>query len=95
MTFKAFRDKAQWVALGSAIILFVGDWYCRVSFWRINENGWGETRTPAGVVPAWLLLWLLTLVSGLITLPRWQSFLALLSALWVVFMTMQGHWPIA
>ena len=95
MTFNSFRDKAQWVALTCAILLFIVDWYCRISFWRINEFGWGETTTPAGVVPAWLLLLLTTSLLSIVTLPRWQSFAGLLAVGWVIFMTMQGHWPVA
>ena len=93
MSLRSIRDKiARW-SLIAAGILFVGDWYCRVSFWHINENYVGETTTPAGVVQAWLLLLLLTLVSGLASIPRWQSFVALACASWVVLMTLQGHWP--
>jgi hypothetical protein len=93
MSFKTFRDRAAQSALACAVILVIVDSLCRVSFWHVNREGRGETTTPPGVVRAWLLLLSATVLLGLITLPRWQSFLTLVCAGWVVLMTLQGHWP--
>lgn len=92
MKFETLRNKTKWVALLSGVVLFIADWRFR-GYWRINEQGYGETTTPAGVIPIWLLLLTVTLVCGVISFPRWQSVVALGSLLWVLFMTMQGHWP--
>jgi hypothetical protein len=93
MTFRVVRDKVAWVALGSAINLFILDWYSRGHYWRINEHGYGETTTPVAVLLLWLLLVLLTFLSSIVSFLRWQSFVALLCLGWIVLMTMQGHWP--
>ncbi len=84
MTFRSFRDKVGWFALLSALILFSLDMYCRKYCYQIiiGDSVHGpvpfksHTRTW-GFVMVWLPLLVITLVSGLIALPRWQSFLAL------------------
>ena len=87
MTFRKFRDKAKWVALGGAILIVVGQWWCH-GHW-VDRSVWVD-RTP--VILNFLGFWLtlLTLVLGLLTLPRWQSFVALAACLWVTFIFMQG-----
>jgi len=84
MTFSSFRDKVGWVALISALILFGLDMYCRKYCYQIiiSDTAHGpvpfesHTRTW-GFVMVWLPFLFITLLSGLIALPRWQSFLAL------------------
>ncbi len=84
MTFRSFRDKVRWVALLCALFLFSLDMYCRKYCYQIiiSDTVHGpvpfkyHTRTW-GFVMVWLPLLVITLVSGLIALPRWQSFLAL------------------
>ena len=86
MTFSSFRNKLRWVALISALILFSLDMYCRQNCYRIiigsGMNGpvpFKIDETPKGFMLVWLSSLLITLLCGLITLPRWQSFVALLT----------------
>jgi len=84
MTFSSVRDKVRWVALISALILFSLDMYCRMYCYQIIISDTVHGPVPFksysrswGFTIVWLPLLLITLVSGLITLPRWQSFLVL------------------
>ena len=84
MTFSSFRDNVRWVALIGALILFSLDMYCRQNCYQIiigsAPNGpipFKIDSTPKGFMVVWWSLLVITLLSGLITLPRWQSFLAL------------------
>ena len=86
MTFSSFRNKVRWVALISALILFSLDMYCRKYCYQIiigsGRNGpvaFKIDETPKGFMVVWVSLLVVTLLSGLITLPRWQSFVALLT----------------
>ena len=86
MTFRSFRDKVRWLALISALILFSLDLYCRAYCYPIiigsGMNGpvpFKVDNSPKGFMVVWLSLLLITLVSGLMTLPRWQSLVALLT----------------
>jgi hypothetical protein len=92
VTFKSFRDKAQWIALTSALILFALDMYCRVKCYDIS-TGAGIDKTPGGLMPVWGLLIPFTFLSGLVTLPRWQSFIALLVVGWVTLLSIGSDWP--
>ena len=80
-------------ALVGAILLAVFDTYCRVSYWDINEFGYGVTSTPLWAGMLWLLLIAATLLTSFVAILRWQSFVALLALAWVVFQSLQGHWP--
>ena len=93
MTFRSFRDKVRWLALISALILFSLDLYCRAYCYRIiigsGMNGpvpFKVDNSPKGFMVVWLSLLLITLLSGLVTLPRWQSFLALFAVGFVTFL---------
>lgn len=89
MTFKALRDKAQWGALFSGSIVFAGQWFLRVHYVEF-ENSTYVDHTPPVLNLLGLVLTLSTLLLGLITLPRWQSFLALLAVLWATLIFFQG-----
>jgi len=93
MTFSSFRNKVRWVALISALSLFSVDMYCRKYCYQIiigsGMNGpvpFKIDNPPKGFMVVWLSLLLITLLSGLMTLPRWQSFLALLTVALVTFL---------
>ena len=93
MTFRSFRDKVRWLAVISALILFSLDLYCRAYCYRIiigsGMNGpvpFKVDNSPKGFMVVWLSLLLITLLSGLVTLPRWQSFLALFAVGFVTFL---------
>jgi hypothetical protein len=90
---KRLRDITSWMALGSSILLFGFDWYCRSHYWRINEQGVGETTTPLAAGRAWALLVTSTLLLTIISALRWQSFIGTLVIGWVILVTVQGHWP--
>jgi hypothetical protein len=90
MTFKVFRDRAQWVVLGLAMTLFVLDWFTR-SHHVAFVDGVDVETTPRIVIQVWRLLLFSTLLAGLVTLPRLPSLLALLSFVWVIFLSIQGH----
>ena len=101
MTFTSFRDKVRWIALVSGLVLFSLDMYCRKYCYQIiigsGTNGpvpFKIDSTPRGFMVVWLSLLLITLLSGLITLPRWQSFLALLVVGLVIVLTVSSGWPI-
>jgi hypothetical protein len=89
MTFKAFRDQAQWVALLCGLTIFAGQWLSHVHYVRFENSSYVD-HTPPVVNLLGVAITLLTLLLGLITLPRWQSFIALLSFLWVMFIFVQG-----
>jgi len=93
MTFRSFRDKVRWLALISALILFSLDLYCRAYCYPIiigsGMNGpvpFKVDNSPKGFMVVWLSLLLITLLAGLVTLPRWQSFLALFAVGFVTFL---------
>ena len=93
MTFSSFRNKVRWVPLISALILFSLDMYCRKYCYRIiigsGPNGpipFKIDSTPRGFMVIWLSLLVITLLTGLITLPRWQSLLALFTVGLVTFL---------
>ena len=90
MTFKLLRDRVQWLALALALTLFVVDWISRTHYVAFVNNQYVDS-TPRIVNQIWLLLVLSTLVAGIVSLPRAQSFLAFLSVLWVLFLSVQGH----
>jgi hypothetical protein len=87
MTFKEFRDKAEWIALAGAVIIFAGQW--STSVYYVDRELWVD-RTPAVLSLLGFCATLLTLVLGLLTFPRWQSFVAIAACLWVTLMFWQG-----
>gem|GEM_PF-5784099 len=97
MTLRSFRDKVRWLALVSAVILFSLDIYCRTYCSRIVISSNGVPikldTSPRGFIEIWLSALVITLLSGLITLPRWQSFLALFTAGLVIFLSVVSGWP--
>lgn len=100
MTFSSFRAKLKWLALISALIVFSMEMYCRSYCDRIiigsGPSGpvpFKLDDTPKGFATVWLVALFITLVSGLITLPRWQSFLALFIAGVVIFLSWGSGWP--
>ena len=102
MTFSSFRDKVRWIALINAFILISLDMYCRMNCSKIiissGMNGpvpFKVDSTPKGFMAVWLIALLTTLVSGLMTLPRWQSFLALFTVGLVIVLSVGSGWPIA
>jgi hypothetical protein len=95
VTFSSFRNKVRWLALTGAFILFSLEMYCRTNCYRIiigsGPNGpvpFKLDNAPRGFMAVWLLALVVTLVSALLTLPRWQSLLALLIAGLVIFLHM-------
>ena len=70
--------------------LFVLDWFTRSHYVAFVDGVYVDT-TPRLVIQVWLLLLFSTLLAGLVTLPRLPSFLALLSWVWVIFLSIQGH----
>ncbi|MGH9931154.1 MAG: hypothetical protein ACREA9_18250 [Pyrinomonadaceae bacterium] len=87
MTFREFRDKAEWVALAGTILIFAVQWWCHVHY--VDRSVWVD-RTPPVLNLLGFCATLLTLVLGFLTLPRWQSFVALAACLWVTFIFTQG-----
>jgi hypothetical protein len=87
MTFKALRDKAQWIALAGALVIFFGQWWAQDHY--VNRIRWVD-HTPPVLNLIGFVLTVFTFGLGLLTLPRWQSFLALLASLWVTLIFIQG-----
>jgi hypothetical protein len=90
MTFKRVRDWLQWFALALALVLFVGDWWARTHYVSLVGGAYVDS-TPEAVNQIWLLLVPFTFIVGILSLPRITSFVALLSVLWVLFLSIQGH----
>ena len=93
MTFSSFRTSLRWLALIGALILFSLEIYCRLYCYQIiigsGPNGpipFKLDNTPTGFMVVWLSLLVITLLTGLMTLPRWQSFLALFTVGLVTFL---------
>lgn len=93
MTFSSFGTSVRWLALIGALILFSLEIYCRMYCYRIiigsGPNGpipFKIDSTPRGFMVVWLALLVITLLTGLMTLPRWQSFLALFTVGLVTFL---------
>jgi hypothetical protein len=87
MTFREFRNKAQWVALVSGVLIISGQWWAHSRY--VDRVVWVD-RMPPELNLLGFLLTLLTLALGFLTLPRWQSFVALAACLWVTFIFVQG-----
>ena len=87
MTSREFRDKAEWVALAGGVLIVAGQWWSHVHY--VDRVTWVD-RTPPLLNLLGLVLTLSTLALGLLTLPRWQSFVALAACLWVAFIFVQG-----
>ena len=90
MKLSRLRDKIQLPTLALAVTLFTLDWFSRVHYITFRESAYIDS-TPPVMNQIWLLLLSLTLILGVIGLPRVTSFLALLSVLWVLFLSIQGH----
>ena len=90
MTLKSFRDKMQWFALVVAIVLFAMDWFTRTHYVAFIDSQYVDS-TPRVVNQIWLVLLLVTPLAALLSFPRIPSFVALLSFLWVMFLSIQGH----
>ncbi len=93
MTFRSFRNKVRWVALLSALILFSLDMYCRRYCYEIIISDAATGPVPFKAynrshpfMIVWLSLLVITLLSGVVSLPRWQSVLALLTVAVVTFL---------
>jgi len=67
MTLREFRDRVQWVALGNAFLIVIGQW-CLHAYY-VDREIWID-RTPWILNLAGFLLTLSTLLLGLVTLPR-------------------------
>ena len=86
VTFKSFRNKAKWVALTSSVThMVVVIVYKRLYFnpRAHHPTEWIGTLVDAGPPfhYSWVILALGTFVFGILSLPKWQSVLAL-SLLW-------------
>jgi hypothetical protein len=90
MTIRRFRKIIQWPTLALAIGLFAGDWWSRTHYVTFTNNGYVDS-TPRIVNQIWLLLLTVTLVFGIVSLPKAPSFLALLAVVWILFLSLQGH----
>jgi len=87
MTFRKFRDKAAWVALAGGVLIFAGQWASHLDY--VDRVIWVDRTPPTlNLLGFWLTVG--TAVFGLLTLPRWQSFLALAACGWVTLISWQG-----
>ena len=80
----------QWFALVLAIGLFAMDWFARTHYIAFIDSQYVD-NTPRVVNQIWLVLLLVTPIAALLSFPRIPSFVALLSFLWVIFLSIQGH----
>jgi hypothetical protein len=93
MTLIFLRKKLRWLSLISAVILFSLEMYCRRNCYQIIIGSgisggvpFKIDRTPKGFMVVWIFFLLVAVLSGLLSLPRWQSFLALLTVGLVIFL---------
>jgi len=71
MTFSSVREKSKWWCLATASVFIVACSYMRTKFIFDSGNVGGALLLLALVAAG------VTLVLGLLSLPRWQSFVAL------------------
>src|SRR6266849_3068124 len=102
MTLSSFRQKVRWMPLIGALILFCLEVYCREYCYQIiigsGPNGpvpFAIDQTPTGFMFVWLFALIITVLSALITVPRWQSFLALLMVGIAIFLPLGSEPPMA
>lgn len=88
---RSYQDSFKWASLLFAILLLALDTIGR-TYARIDDGTLIDT-TPRVIKTIWLWLIPLTFLSFLASVPRWQSFFAILVIAWVVLRTIFGHWP--
>ena len=71
MNFAAFKEKAKWCSLASGALFLIISVYMQRKF--IFESG----NTAGRLLLIAMIAALVTLVLGILSLPRWQSFIAL------------------
>src|SRR5436305_10655960 len=75
----SINSKAHaWASLASGVVIFAGQWWAHAHY--IDRINWVD-RSPSSVNELGALLTVATLLLGLVSLPRWQSFLALLAGI--------------
>jgi hypothetical protein len=92
MTFRDVRNKVRWAALTSGVLLVGTQWYKT----RVYPKWNGVYPSPEldlfvlGLIPVTFML-------ALFSIPRWQSWCALASVGWAIFLMafllLQGHEP--
>jgi hypothetical protein len=87
MTFHSFRRVTAWASLIGGLTTVSVQWWAHLHY--VDRVNWID-RTPASVNFVGCFITILVLLLGLISLPRWQSFLALLAVAWVLFIWLQG-----
>jgi hypothetical protein len=87
MTFREFRDKAQWAALSGGVVIVAGQWLLHDIY--LDRAAWID-RTPPALNLLGFITSFLTVVLAILTIPRWQSFVAGAAVLWVIFIWIQG-----
>ena len=80
----------RWLPLLLALALVGGQWITRV-YCVTFENGQYIDHTPSSLNLLGLFLTPLTILGGVVYLPRWQAFVAILGGLWVSFIFLQGY----
>jgi len=83
MTFRAFRDKAIWPTLLSSVAFVITNFVVETHYISWHTS-------PKNVAPLWINVLLYVtgwsaFLLGLLTFPRWYSFVAFLSLIWVVW----------
>ena len=87
MTFREFKGKARWFAFFGGLRYI--RWSMVVASSLRRPVQWVD-RTPPSLNLLGVFLTSITFVLGLLTLPRWQSIIALLACLLVTFIFVQG-----
>lgn len=67
MTFRQFRDRVQWLALGGALVIVAGQWI--LHHYYVDRVAWVD-RTPTAMNLLGLIATLLTLIVTLVIIPR-------------------------
>ena len=78
--FRVIKDAAKWYALATAALFLIITTYMRVKF--VFDSG----NFAGGLLLASIILAFLTLLFGLLSLPRWQAWTALIVAGYAFYM---------
>ena len=87
MSFAHFRNKIKWAALAGGLLIVVGQWLLHDLY--VDREVWVD-RTPAALNFLGMVVTVLTLILALLAIPRWQSLVAGIAILWVIFIWIQG-----
>jgi hypothetical protein len=79
MSFAKLKEKTKWLCLASGVIFLATSTYMRMKF--VFESG----STGGLLLLLALITALITLILGVVSLPRWQGFVALAISVYAIY----------